>query len=1040
MKKFLILSLLLLFCGTLRAGDDARHDPSINAINRLPMHAAFFAYESAEKAIAGNRKASERYLSLNGTWKFLWVRDACDRPDTFFRTDFDDKAWKTMPVPGMWQLNGYGDPQYVNHGYPWREQFKSDPPHYPDTGNHVGSYRRVIEIPETWSGQQVIAHFGSVTSNMSLWVNGRYVGYSEDSKLEAEFDLTPYVKPGANLIAFQIFRWCDGTYLEDQDFFRLSGIARDCYLYTRDERHIADLQVTPSLDNGYTTGQLDIRAEMSRSSKGCTLELEVSDHTGRPVASERTKVSATRQQIRLNAGKVDLWSAETPVLYRLTATLRAPSGEVIEVIPLRTGFREVKIAGGQLLVNGRPILVKGVNRHEMDPDGGYIVSEERMLQDIRILKENNFNAVRTCHYPDDVRWYELCDEYGLYVVAEANIESHGMGYGKNPLASDPVWKKAHLERNERNVRRNFNHPSVIIWSLGNESGDGANFTACYDWIKAYDPSRPVQFEQAFWGKDHNTDIICPMYWYYDKCKRYASDNPKKPLIQCEYAHAMGNSMGGFKEYWDLIRKYPSYQGGFIWDFVDQSLRKQGKNGVMIYGYGGDWNPYDASDKNFCDNGLVSPDRIPNPHMHEVRYWQQPIWVREVDLQTGRIAVFNEYAFRDISAYSLHWRLLCDGHEVLCGSVPSLDVAPQTEVPLQLAYDAGSLPTEGELLLDIAFRLQNAEAPLPAGHTVARQQLVVRERKAEMPEIAVRRIDSYTSDGTVALVQEDRNFLIVEGENIRLDFDRRNGFMTRYEVDGVAYLYPGTTLRPNFWRAPTDNDFGAGVQRKNRMWNNPRIELKELVGRMEGEIAVITADYELPEIPAKLQMEYRVGNTGEILVTEKLITAKDVKVPDLQRFGMRMEMPATFDRINYYGRGPWENYSDRKSSAFLGLYSQTVDEQFYPYIRPQETGTKSDIRWWHQGDRSGRGLMFTSAEPFSASALHYSQESLDEGLTKKQGHSQEVVPQDRVFLCIDKAQSGLGCVNSWGARPGAAYRLPYKDYVFEFRMAPEIKLY
>lgn len=1040
MKKLLISSLLLPLCGALYAAINAQHDPIVNAVNRLPMHTAFFAYESPEKAVEGNRNSSGRFLSLNGPWKFLWVRDAWDRPEYFFRTDFDDRSWGTIPVPGMWQLNGYGDPQYVNHGYPWREQFKSDPPHYPDAGNHVGSYRRTVEIPEAWNGQQIVAHFGSVTSNISLWVNGRYVGYSEDSKLETEFDLTPYVKPGTNLIAFQVFRWCDGTYLEDQDFFRLSGVARDCYLYARDKRHIADLQVTPILNDDYTMGRLDIRVEVSRPGKGCTLNLNLSDAAGRPVGSEQAKITASTQRFTLDAGKIDLWSAETPVLYRLTATLHAPSGEVIEVIPLRTGFREVKIAGGQLLVNGRPILIKGANRHEIDPDGGYIVSEERMLQDIHILKENNFNAVRTCHYPDDVRWYELCDEYGLYVVAEANIESHGMGYGENPLAEDSVWKQAHLERNERNVRRNFNYPSVIIWSLGNESGDGANFTACYDWIKAYDPSRPVQFEQAFWGKDRNTDIICPMYWDYNKCERYASGNLEKPLIQCEYAHAMGNSMGGFKEYWELIRKYPFYQGGFIWDFVDQSLRKQGKNGKMIYGYGGDWNPYDASDKNFCDNGLVSPDRIPNPHMHEVRYWQQPVWVREVDLQSGRIAVFNEYAFRNLSAYSLNWRLLCDGQEVLYGNIPVLNVAPQSEELLQLDYDSSRLPVRGELLLDVAFQLRRAEAPLPAGHIIARQQFVVRERKVEAPGIASRYLDNYTSNGTIHLAQEDRNFMIVEGENVRLDFDRKSGFMTRYEVGGVAYLQPGAMLKPNFWRAPTDNDFGAGVQHKNRVWDNPRMELKKLSGSMENGIAMVTAAYELPEVSACLQLEYRINNTGEMLVTERLITTADAKVPDLQRFGMRLEMPASFNRINYYGRGPWENYSDRKTSAFLGLYSQTVDEQFYPYIRPQETGTKSDVRWWHQGDCSGRGLTFISAEPFSVSALHYSQESLDEGLTKKQGHSQEVIPQDRVFLCMDKAQSGLACVNSWGARPETAYRLPYKDYTFEFRITPEVKLH
>ena len=703
MKKILLCWLAAATALTAGAQSNEWQDAGVNAVNRMPMHGSWFAYESPEAAQTGDKTLSERFVTLNGNWKFNWVRDADQRPTDFFRVGYNDKGWNDMPVPGLWELNGYGDPVYLNVGYAWRGWFKNDPPHVPVEQNHVGSYRRTVDIPAAWAGRQIVAHFGSVTSNIYLWVNGRYVGYSEDSKLEAEFDLTPYVKPGRNLIAFQVFRWCDGTYLEDQDFFRLSGVGRDCYLYARDKRQITDIQVDAAPSADYTAGTVAVKAFFPRQARGCSVELALTDAQGRSVASQQLRVTKDEERCTLDAGKVALWSAETPVLYGLTATLRAPAGEVIEVIPLRIGFRDVKIEGGQLLVNGRPVLIKGANRHEMDPDYGYYVSEGRMLEDIRIMKENNINAVRTCHYPDDARWYSLCDQYGLYVVAEANIESHGMGYGEKTLAKNPLYAKAHLERNERNVQRSINHPSVIIWSLGNEAGDGPNFDACYDWIKAYDPSRPIHHERAVYSPgSRNTDIICPMYWDYERCEKYLAENPAKPLIQCEYAHAMGNSLGGFREYWELIRREPKYQGGFIWDFVDQSLHKKGRNGVTVYGYGGDWNPYDPSDQNFCDNGLIGPDRIPNPHMEEVRYYYQSVWTSWAGDAGNTVEVLNENFFRGLENYDLHWEVLCDGTPLRRGVVDGLKAAPQQRVRITLPYDPATLPAAGELLLDVAY--------------------------------------------------------------------------------------------------------------------------------------------------------------------------------------------------------------------------------------------------------------------------------------------------------------------------------------------------
>ena len=1018
MKKILLCWLAAATALTAGAQSNEWQDAGVNAVNRMPMHGSWFAYESPEAAQTGDKTLSERFVTLNGNWKFNWVRDADQRPTDFFRVGYNDKGWNDMPVPGLWELNGYGDPVYLNVGYAWRGWFKNDPPHVPVEQNHVGSYRRTVDIPAAWAGRQIVAHFGSVTSNIYLWVNGRYVGYSEDSKLEAEFDLTPYVKPGRNLIAFQVFRWCDGTYLEDQDFFRLSGVGRDCYLYARDKRQITDIQVDAAPSADYTAGTVAVKAFFPRQARGCSVELALTDAQGRSVASQQLRVTKDEERCTLDAGKVALWSAETPVLYGLTATLRAPAGEVIEVIPLRIGFRDVKIEGGQLLVNGRPVLIKGANRHEMDPDYGYYVSEGRMLEDIRIMKENNINAVRTCHYPDDARWYSLCDQYGLYVVAEANIESHGMGYGEKTLAKNPLYAKAHLERNERNVQRSINHPSVIIWSLGNEAGDGPNFDACYDWIKAYDPSRPIHHERAVYSPgSRNTDIICPMYWDYERCEKYLAENPAKPLIQCEYAHAMGNSMGGFREYWELIRREPKYQGGFIWDFVDQSLHKKGRNGVTVYGYGGDWNPYDPSDQNFCDNGLIGPDRIPNPHMEEVRYYYQSVWTSWAGDAGNTVEVLNENFFRGLENYDLHWEVLCDGTPLRRGVVDGLKAAPQQRVRITLPYDPATLPAAGELLLDVAYKLKTAEGILPAGHTAARAQLPIREYVFTAPAAK-----SAAEGESLFVADNHKDFLIVAGNGLRLDF-----------------LADGSTLRPNFWRAPTDNDFGAGLQHKMAVWKQPEMKLKTLTHAEADGIVTVKAGYEMPGVQATLEIEYAVDNTGAVTIAQSLHATPGAEVPDMFRFGMRFEMPEAFDRLQYYGRGPGENYADRKSSAFVGLYRQSVDEQFHPYIRPQETGTKSDLRWWHLADIGGRGLTVTSDAPFSASALHYPQESLDEGPAKRQGHSPEVEKQKNVSVCLDKVQYGLACVNSWGALPLPEYRIPYADYTFRLKIAPATRL-
>lgn len=1002
-------------------------DPNVNAINRAPMHTNYFAYESEQAALKGCRLASDNYMTLNGTWKFFWVQNADQRPTDFYKVDYNDKGWDNIQVPGVWELNGYGDPIYVNVGYPWRSQYKNNPPYVPTVNNHVGTYRKEIEIPADWKGRQIMAHFGSVTSNMYLWVNGKFVGYSEDSKLEAEFDLTKYLRPGKNIIAFQVFRWCDGTYLEDQDFFRYSGVGRDCYLYTRTTNHIEDIRITPDLDAQYKDGTLQIDIQMK--GKG-TVDLKLLDKAGKEVTTAQVKGSG-KQTATMSVSNPAKWTAETPNLYTLVANLQE-NGKVVESIPVKVGFRKIELKNGQILVNGQAVLFKGADRHEMDPDKGYVVSRERMIQDIKRMKELNINAVRTCHYPDNNLWYDLCDEYGIYLVAEANIESHGMGYDDETLAKNPLFAKAHMERNQRNVQRGYNHPSIIFWSLGNEAGFGPNFEACYTWIKAEDKTRAVQYEQA--RTNEFTDIYCPMYLPYDRCAEYCEGNIDKPLIQCEYAHAMGNSQGGFKEYWDLVRKYPKYQGGFIWDFVDQSARWYTKDGKEFYGYGGDFNRYDASDNNFQNNGLISPDRVPNPHAYEVGYIYQNIWVKPVDLQKGEISIYNENFFRDLSDFYAEWQLLANGEVLQSGIINDLKVGPQQTVNQKLNYTVDNICPCKEVLLNVAFKLKNAETLLPAGHTVAQQQLTVREYKAPENLLTEKKIaHDYTS--TPVVEDNDVYYLIVKGDNFHLDFARSNGYLSLYEVNGLSVLNEGAQLTPNFWRAPTDNDMGAGLQKRYLAWKNPEIKLTSLEHSTEGELVVVTAKYDMPSVSAKLTLTYRIDKQGAIEVTQSMTTDKNAKVSNMFRFGMRTELNKQLANIQYYGRGPIENYADRNNCTNIGKYTQTVDEQFYSYIRPQETGTKTDIRWWNQTNKGGNGIQLVGKAPFSASALHYTQESLDDGLEKEQRHS-ELVPQtDYVNFCIDKVQMGLGCVNSWGALPLEKYMVPYQDYDFTFVIKP-----
>ena len=1022
------------------------HDLQVNAINRFPLHSHFFAYENRDAALKGDMQGSSNYLSLCGAWKFRWVRNADERPTDFFSTTLDDSAWDTMQVPAMWELNGFGDPEYVNIGFAWRGHFKDNPPLVPTKDNHVGSYRRVIDLPASWNGRQVVAHFGSVTSNIYLYVNGSFVGYAEDSKVAAEFDITPYLHAGKNLIAFQTFRWCDGSYSEDQDFWRLSGVARDCYLYSRPTTaHIDNLQVTPDLDAQYRNGQLSVKVNMKGSAMFVfdLLDPQGNHITRKVINAAKVKSrdggpAVLKHTLKFDVKDVKKWSAETPDLYTLVATVKHNDRE-LEAIPVKVGFRKVEIKNAQLLVNGQPVLIKGANRHEMDPDKGYVVSRERMIEDLTLMKRFNINAVRTCHYPDDPVWYDLCDQYGIYLCAEANQESHGFGYDDTSEAKKPQFAKQIMERNQHNVMTYFNHPSVIFWSMGNETVDGPNFTAAYKWIRQTDPSRPIHWERAEQGA--NTDIYCPMYLTQKGCEQYASRTDiTKPLIQCEYAHAMGNSGGGFKEYWDLVRKYPSYQGGFIWDFVDQALHGTDAEGRAIYTYGGDYNAYDPSDNNFNCNGLVSPDRVPNPHMYETGYYYQNIWTEPVDLAKGVVKVKNEYFFRSLDNMSLSWNILEDGIETANGTVADIDVKPQETKQIELPFTVSTVRDGKERLVNIVYRLKKAEPLMEAGQVVAYQQFSMGSWKGnDIVTPTAEQMVMMAKEGKKAQIDNGKKTqeLSVRTHSVNVAWDKTTGLLTRYTVGGKQLLGEGGTLKPNFWRAVTDNDMGGAANRDYKAWFNPEMKLKSLNikkgAKGSADVAVVTAHYDMPTVKAQLTLTYNVAADGSMAVTEAMTTTPGADISPMFRFGMVMELPYDMDLSTFYGRGPVENYADRKLSQNIGIYTQTADEQFYPYIRPQETGTKCDLRWWRQTDSEGNGFTVLSDKEFSASALHYSIADLNDGDEKEQRHSPQVPKSRYTNLCIDLAQAGVGGVDSW-SKNGLAlpeYRVEYKDRVFRF---------
>ncbi len=1033
------------------------HDLQVNEINRLPLHTMHFAYDPNDFPGTGaeylDKKKSMNYLSLEGTWKFNWVANADERPTDFYKTDLDDSKWNNIQMPGNWEMLGYGQPEYVNVGFAWRGHFDQQPPAVPTKDNHVGSYRREINIPSNWDGKRVIAHFGSVTSNIYLYVNGKFAGYAEDSKVAAEFDITPFLKKGKNLIAFQTFRWCDGSWCEDQDFWRLSGPARENYLYARSKDHrLLDVRVETDLKNNYKDGYLNITAKV----QGNTLAyFGLYDPDGKEVivtGTDNVRNGVAKYQLRVK--NVRKWSAETPNLYTLVVSPIQNGGMYLpyEIVQVKVGFRKVEIKNKQFLVNGQPVLLKGADRHEMDPDEGYNVSEQRMIQDIMMMKRMNINAVRTSHYPNDPRWYDLCDKYGLYVVAEANQESHGFQYGDDAAAKKPEFAKQIMERNQHNVSMFYNHPSIVTWSMGNETVMGDNFLKAYKWIKSQDKTRPVQYEQARRGE--GTDIFCPMYYSVAASEKYAKDpNSPMPLIQCEYNHTMGNSGGNLSDYWDLIRKYPILQGGFDWDFVDQALHRNIVKPMSIlpykmnneelrkieYCYGGDYNKYDPSDNNFNCNGIIGPDRQMNPHAYEVAYQYQNIWAKMVNAETGEVSVHNENFFRDLSNYALAWSLEEDGVETQNGTIADLDVPAQQTKNFTIPYDKSKIKGK-EVFLNIDFRLKEAEPLLTAGQVMAYAQLPVVTKQACSGDCS-KMLAQGNGKKKMKLAAKKDNVVAVTTPNLTFKIDRSTGLISEYAYNGKSLLGEGGTLKPNFWRAPTDNDMGAGLQKKFQAWKNPQMNLKNIDVKKDKKTNSVTilTSFDMPEVQGQMDITYVVfANTGAVKVTEDFKATEGAKVSDMFRFGMLMQMPYTMEKSNYYGRGPIENYSDRKDCMRIGVYTDDADNQYFPYIRPQESGTKSDIRWWKQTDATGLGLQVKSCTPFYASAIHFDTEELDDGDDKEQRHSFDLKKSKFTNLFLDSAHMGVGGENSWGAWPLEKYRVHYGNKTFTFTLIPQGK--
>ncbi|MFC1746900.1 glycoside hydrolase family 2 TIM barrel-domain containing protein [Candidatus Neomarinimicrobiota bacterium] len=1008
-------------------------DPGVIGRNKAPTHATLIPYGDRVTALAGARENSAFYQSLDGSWKFHWVPKPADRPADFYRLDYDISGWDEIDVPSNWERQGYGQPIYTNINYP----FEENPPFLPDDNNPVGSYRTEFTIPSDWADRKIFINFDGVESAFYLWINGIEVGYSQDSRTPAIFDITSYLRQGVNVLAAEVYRWSDGSYLEDQDFWRLSGIFRTVYLYATPMVHIRDFELRADLDEDYRDAVLHVTARVHNYADTAaappTVEVTLLDADGQSIGGEILMAGEgfylhpggeTIIQMKSPVQNPAKWSAEFPYLYTALLTLKDSQGNILEMESCSFGFREVAIIDGLLRVNGVPIYIKGVNRHEHDPVTGHFVSLESMLEDIRLMKQYNVNTVRTSHYPNVPEWYDLCDQYGLYVIDEANIESHGIGYRANTtLANRPEWQDAHMQRLISMVERDKNHPSIIIWSLGNEAGDGINMETGAEWIHRRDPTRPIQYSTG--NQSAYLDIIAPMYTRIEQLVRYAEGDDKRPLILCEYAHAMGNSVGNLQDYWDIFYQYDLLQGGSIWDWVDQGLLETTPDGRTYYTYGGDYGD-EPNDDNFCINGLVLPDRTVTAKLLEVKKVYQSVKIEPVDLTAGTVRITNGFHFTNLRDYNIDWMVVSDGASILNGRIARPDVSPGESRIFTLDL-ANLTPIPGaEYFLNVSVKTTAPGPMIPVGHEIAYEQLALPQARA-LAETSI--------SGLPQLSVDDNNAAtIINGRGFSVRFDKTTGTMNSFSLGGTELLAQGPL--PNYWRPPTDNDFGNRMPSRQGVWLEASTEQVvtgfEVEQISQGRIQ-ITVTFSLPAAQSIHRVMYTVLGNGEIIV-DNHFTPGEAELPSLPRFGMRLRLPRSFDQVAWYGRGPQENYWDRNTGALVGVYRSSVTDQYESYVRPQENGHKTDVRWLALADEQGTGLLVSGMPLVEFSALHYSIEDLTQE-SRGTMHTVDLVERDFTELTLDYRQMGVGGDNSWGAPIHEEYTLPPGEYVFRFRLRP-----
>ncbi len=1015
-------------------------NPDVTGINKEPAHCTLIPYSDIETALKADRKESPFYKSLNGNWKFNWVEIPADRPLDFYKPEYDVSNWKLIPVPSNWQMHGYGRPIYLNSRHP----FPPNPPYIPHDYNPVGSYRRRFTVPDDWKDRQIFVHFDGVKSAFYLWINGQKLGYSEDSMTPAEFNITKYLKSGENIIAVEVYRWSDGSYLEDQDMWRLSGIYRNVYLFATPKVHIRDFFVRTDLDKEYKDATLMIRPKISnfddQDIEGWAIEARLYDPNKQSVLIEpltRTVSSIINEKypqrdnvkfplLQAKISNPKKWSAEFPNLYTLVLSLNDAKGNTVETESCRVGFREVEIKAGQLLINGRSIKLFGVNRHEHDPDYGRAIPVNRMIQDIKLLKRHNINAVRTSHYPDDPAWYDLCDEYGIYLIDEANLESHAL---KGYLSNVADWHKPFVERAVRMVERDKNHPSVIIWSLGNETGCGPNHAAMSGWIKEYDPTRPIHYEGAAGDPvDYPyVDMISRMYARIPEIIRLATtQNDNRPMVLCEYAHAMGNSVGNLKEYWDAIRSHKRLIGGFIWDWVDQGLRKRNSEGQEFWAYGGDYGD-NPNDGNFCCNGLVQPNRKPNPSLYEVKKVYQRIHVIPVDIMAGKFHIHNEYDFQNLDFTDIKCELAADGRVIQKGTLPKLSLAPGAKRELQLNFNKPQLQPGVEYWIKVSFALAEDNSWARRGHVLAWDQFKI---PFEIPQAQVSDTDTMP---LLTLDQTSENISIT-GVDFKLEFGAESGALESFVFDEKQLI--ASPLVPNFWRVPIDNDEGNKMPERLGVWRKagPDRTVNTIKAeQLKPQVVRITAESTIPVgTNSTYKNVYTVYGSGDIIIDSNFVPVGR-RLPKLPRFGMQMAVPKQFNKITWFGKGPHETYWDRKTGAAVGLYQASVNQLIHRYVRPQENGNRSDVRWMAITDPNNVGLVAVGMPTIDISAWPFTMSELEDA-----NHIHEPPIGDTITVNLDYKQMGVGGDNSWGARTHPEYTLPAQPYSYRFRLMPYAK--